>query len=86
MREVILQHPMLIDHRSKEEKEANSPTVIIRVIALGNSAITIKAWAWASNTGNAFALKCDLLKSIKERFDKEKIEIPYPYNNVVLRK
>jgi small-conductance mechanosensitive channel len=29
-------------------------------------------------------LKCDLLKQIKERFDEEKIEIPYPYvNNIV---
>lgn len=86
MEEEITKHPMLIDHRSDEDKLAKVPLVIIRVTALGNSAITLKAWAWASNTGNAFAMKCDLLKSIKERFDKEKIEIPYPYNNVVLRK
>lgn len=86
IREVILDHPMLIDHRSNEEKEANSPLVTIRVTALGDSAITIKAWAWAANSANAFAMKCDLLKSIKERFDKENIEIPYPYNNVVIRK
>lgn len=28
-------------------------------------------------------MKCDLLKNVKERFDAEKIEIPYPYLNVV---
>ena len=28
-------------------------------------------------------MKCDLLKSVKERFDREGIEIPYPYLNVV---
>lgn len=85
MRDEIMHHPMLIDRRTPEEKQAGTPQVVIRVINLGESAITLKAWAWATNAGNAFVLKCDLLKSIKERFDKENIEIPYPYNNVVLR-
>lgn len=86
MNEVIMQHPLLTDHRTDEEKMNNIPIVVIRVTSLGDSAITLKAWAWASNTGNAFAMKCDILKSLKERFDKERIEIPYPYNNVVVRK
>jgi small-conductance mechanosensitive channel len=86
MRDEIMHHPLLIDRRTPEEKQGNSPQVVIRVIALGDSAITLKAWAWAANAGNAFVLKCDLLKSIKERFDKENIEIPYPYNNVIVKK
>ncbi|BEG97743.1 mechanosensitive ion channel family protein [Bacteroides sedimenti] len=85
MRDEIMRHPLLIDRRSAEDKQAGTPQVMVRVIELGNSAITLKAWAWAANAGNAFVLKCDLLKSIKERFDKEKIEIPYPYNNVILK-
>ena len=40
------------------------------------------ALAWAANSANAFAMKCDLLKSLKERFDIENIEIPYPYYNI----
>nr|WP_320039637.1 mechanosensitive ion channel family protein [uncultured Bacteroides sp.] len=86
MRDEIMHHPLLIDRRTPEEKQGNTPQVVIRVIALGDSAITLKAWAWAANAGNAFVLKCDLLKSIKERFDKENIEIPYPYNNVIVKK
>jgi len=86
MRDEVMRHPMLTDRRTPEEKRAGSPQVIIRVIELGNSAITLKAWAWAANAGNAFVMKCDLLKSIKECFDRENIEIPYPYNNVVLKK
>lgn len=84
MRMVILAHPLLIDQRSEEEKKAGVPQVIIRVMNLGDSSITLRAWAWASNTSNAFVMKCELLKSIKERFDEEGIEIPYPYfNNIV---
>ncbi len=86
MREEIMRHPMLIDRRTPEDKQAGVQQVVIRVVELGNSAITLKAWAWAANAGNAFSMKCDLLKSIKERYDKENIEIPYPYNNIVIKK
>lgn len=86
MKEEIMRHPFLIDRRTPEDKQSGAPQVVIRVTELGNSAITLKAWAWAANAGNAFVLKCDLLKSIKERFDKENIEIPYPYNNVIVKK
>jgi small-conductance mechanosensitive channel len=84
MREVAMAHPLCIDHRSAADKQNGVPQVITRVIELGDSSITLRAWAWASSTGDAFVLKCDLLKQIKERFDEEKIEIPYPYvNNIV---
>ena len=79
----IMKHPLLIDHRTEEDKKKGLPEVIIRVINLGDSAITLRAWAWASSAATAYSMKCDLLKSVKERFDAENIEIPYPYLNVV---
>lgn len=84
MREEIMKHPLLIDHRSSADKSKGIPQVMIRVTTLGNSSITLKAWAWANTYSEAFAMKCDLLKSIKERFDKEGIEIPYPYFNQII--
>ena len=84
MRDEIMKHPMLTDHRSDEERKAGVPQVVVRVISLGDSAITLRAWAWAATPGNAFTMKCDLLKSVKERFDSEKIEIPYPYFNQIV--
>lgn len=83
MRDEIMKHPLLIDHRTEEDKKKGLPEVIIRVINLGDSAITLRAWAWASSAATAYSMKCDLLKSVKERFDTENIEIPYPYLNVV---
>ncbi|MEG2513779.1 MAG: mechanosensitive ion channel family protein, partial [Bacteroidaceae bacterium] len=85
MRQVIMKHPLLIDHRTEEDKKNGVPMVTIRVTNLGDSAITLKAWAWAATNGDAFVLKCDLLKSIKETFDKENIEIPYPYFNNIIK-
>ncbi|WP_321334801.1 mechanosensitive ion channel family protein [uncultured Bacteroides sp.] len=86
MREEVMQHPLLIDHRTAEDKDNNVPQVMVRVISLGDSSITLRAWAWADSSKDAFSMKCDLLKSIKERYDKEGIEIPYPYSNVIIRK
>jgi small-conductance mechanosensitive channel len=84
MREEIMKQPLLIDRRSAKEKNDDIPQVVIRVVELGNFSITLKAWAWASNYSKASVLKYDSLKSIKERFDTEAIEIPYPYNNVIV--
>ena len=85
MQEEALKHPLLIDQRTKAEKDKGAPQVVVRVIEWADSSVNLRAWAWAANSGNAFVLKCDLLQSIKERFDKEEIEIPFPYANVILK-
>ncbi len=86
MRDEVMKHPGLLDHRTEEEKKNGVPQVVVRVTNLGDSAITLRAYAWAATFGGAFALKCDLLKAVKERFDKENIEIPYPYYNIIAAK
>jgi small-conductance mechanosensitive channel len=85
MEEEILKHPLHIDNRTPEDLRNNVPEVISRVIALGNSSVMLKAWAYSENAANGFAMYCDLLRSIKERFDEEKIEIPYNYQNIVIK-
>ena len=86
MQEEALKHPLLIDNRTKAEKKNDKPQVVVRVIDLVDSSVNLRAWTWAANNDNAFILKCDLIKSIKERFDEEGIEIPFPYSNVILKK
>jgi len=83
MREEIMTHPLLIDHRTEEQRRNEIPQVVIRVIELGIYAVKIRAWAWAANSSNAFVMKCDLLRKIKKRFDNEGISFPYLYKNVV---
>ena len=85
LKEEIIQHPLLIDHRTKRQKDKDEEIVQVRVISLGDFSITLRAWAWAANPRNSFILKCDLIEQIKERFDKEGIEIPYPYQNIIFK-
>ena len=46
------------------------PLVAVRVISLSDYSIDIKAYLWAADISNAFSMSCDLLKSVKQRFDK----------------
>jgi small conductance mechanosensitive channel len=85
MREECEDHPLLLDARTELDKYNNVKKVIVRVIGLDDSAVTLRAWAWASNFGEAFEMKCDLYESIKKRFDREGIEIPFPHRTMVFK-
>jgi small conductance mechanosensitive channel len=65
-------------------ERTHQPSVMIRVINLGEYAVQLRGYAWAKDPHSGFVLKCDLLKSIKERFDREGIEIPYPHHQVLM--
>lgn len=83
MRDESEKHPLHIDVRKPEEIAEGKDDVVVRVIQLGEYSILIRAYVWASNQANAFIMGCDLLESIKKRFDAEGIEIPFPYRNII---
>lgn len=85
IREECESHPYLIDNRSELDKYNNEKKVKVRVIGLNDSEVTLRAWAWANNFEEAFAMKCDLYESVKKRFDKEGIEIPFPHRTLVFK-
>jgi small conductance mechanosensitive channel len=86
MEKEAMKHPLHIDNRSDEEKAKGDPVVRVRVIGFGDSSVNLRAWVWSSNPPDSFSMGCDLNKSIKERFDKGGIEIPYPYRTIVYKK
>ena len=85
MEEEALAHPNLIDDRTPMAIANGDPKVIVRVIGLGDSAVTLRAWAWARDYPSAFVMKCELLESIKKRFDVEGVEIPFPHRTLVFK-
>ncbi|MFL9829502.1 mechanosensitive ion channel family protein [Flavobacterium sp. ST-87] len=85
MQEEVAKHPLFIDTRTPENIRENSPLVVARVIALADSSVNLKAWAWAKNHSDGFIMYCDLLQSIKKRFDAEKISIPYPQREISIK-
>lgn len=83
MKDEVINHPLFIDNRTDEQKELGEDIVPVRVVMMGDSSVNLRAWSWAQDPPSAFIMGCDLLESIKKRFDAEGIEIPFPYRTLV---
>ncbi|MFQ5973154.1 MAG: mechanosensitive ion channel family protein [Alphaproteobacteria bacterium] len=59
------------------------PEPMIAVTGLGDSAVDLLVRVWCA-ASDYWALKCDLNKGLKERFDADGITIPYPQRTLHL--
>lgn len=80
-----LKHPDHMDNRSEEEKLNDKSAVKVKVVGFGDSSVNLRLYVWCSNPAAAWRLGCDLNESIKKRFDKEGVEIPFPYRTIVFK-
>ena len=62
----------------KDDYEVN-----VKVVKWDASAIIIRCYVWGKDLSESFENSCQLNKNLKEVFDKEGIEIPYNYINVI---
>jgi small-conductance mechanosensitive channel len=86
MLEEAYKSPLLYDQRTKKEIKEEVPQLSVIVSNLKESSIELRMSVWAKTSGDAFNLMAELREKIKKRFDTEGIEIPYPYQNIVLKK
>lgn len=86
MFEEVRNHPDYFDVRSEVDIENNIPEVTVRVLSMGDSSVNLRAWVWAENSPKSFVMQCDLIESVKKRFDKEGVEIPFPHRTIVEKK
>ena len=85
MQEECSRHPLILDNRSEIEILDGQPIVRVALTSLNDFSVTIRAWVWARDYSDSFNMRCDLLESIKKRFDREGIEIPFPYRTVIFK-
>jgi len=85
IRDEIENHPLCIDNRTGEGIMEGVEKVVIKVIAWEEYYVRLRAYVWTERPGSAFDLKCDVLMSIKEAFDRAGIEMAYPLTNVILK-
>ena len=83
MAEEIQNHPLQVDVRTPADIQDGKPEVDVRVIGISDFAVNLRGWAWAKDMPDGFVMSCDLLESIKLRFDREGIEIPYPHHTII---
>jgi small-conductance mechanosensitive channel len=85
IQEVAEANPHCIDHRSPAQKQENEPIVEVRLQLFGTYAITLRALVWVNDPSKASTMKWALNEQINERFKQEEIEIPFPYQNLIIK-
>ena len=68
---------------AQEERLLAEPAPLVAVGSLEDSSVNLLVRPWVER-GDLFAVKIDLIQSIKQRFDAEGISIPYPQRDVHL--
>ncbi len=81
--EEVAAHPDYLDPRTPEQIADGEPLVTVRVQELADSAVVLRALLWGPDNGTAFGMRCDLLRSLKTRFDAEGIAFAYPHMHIV---
>jgi Small-conductance mechanosensitive channel len=71
-------HPVDPDFRERGEVKVN-------LVELGDSAVKLRMNVWFKDRSIAHSSGCEIREAIKKRFDKEGIEIPYPYRTIVYK-
>ncbi|MBR2741968.1 MAG: mechanosensitive ion channel family protein [Clostridia bacterium] len=83
--EVVGAHPDYRDIRTAEQMSKKVPRVVVRVIDFGASSVDLRAYIWTKTYGEGYNAACDMRYEIKKRFDAEGVEIPYAYQNIIIK-
>ena len=77
----ILEEADICPHR---DKDADAP--VVRVISHGDFSIGLRLYMWVPKVDDFFLGRFWMLEHVKKRFDKEGVEIPFPYRTLVYKK
>lgn len=69
---------------AEEPKILEEPAPIIRVKELADNSVNFQILAWAKNE-DYWQMLSDVQENVKLMFDQEKIEIPFPQRDIVIR-
>jgi small conductance mechanosensitive channel len=76
-------HKDCLDVRPPTDVQAGKPKVVVRVNSLDNAAVSLRAFVWCKDELTAIIMRQELLKNIKETFDKQGVELAIPKNKIL---
>jgi small conductance mechanosensitive channel len=80
-RRLMLEEANNCPQRLKEKEEP-----WVRVVAHGDFSIELRVYVWVAEVNEGWRARFWLLENVKKRFDKEGVEIPFPYRTLVYKK
>jgi small conductance mechanosensitive channel len=78
--DIILKAALLHDRIIK------TPEPKVRMMEFGESSIELELRAWITHAKFREDVRSDILKRVKDDFDEQGIEIPYPYRTIVFKR
>lgn len=81
--DIRLAEKILLESASSHPKVIRRPRPYVWVDGFGDSSMDLKLRYSISDARDRFQIRSDLLKQIKERFDIEGVEIPFPHRTIV---
>jgi small-conductance mechanosensitive channel len=70
----------------KYDKKFSDDDVSVLLTGLGDFSVNLKLFVWLRGRSFAYGAGCEIREAVKKRFDKEGIEIPFPYRTLVYKK
>jgi small-conductance mechanosensitive channel len=70
----------------KYDKKFSDDDVSVLLTGLGDFSVNLKLFVWLRDRSFAYGAGCEIREAVKKRFDKEGIEIPFPYRTLVYKK
>ena len=86
MVEEVFQHPSFTPIQRAGDYLPSKELAKVRVTDLGDFAVKLKLYFWVKNKTTGFLMSCDLRETIKNKFDEQGVEIPFPYRTIVYKK
>jgi small-conductance mechanosensitive channel len=70
IQKIVIAHPDFLDNRSTDMIEKGMPAVIVQLTSLDNFFMNLCIQAWSRSDAASYNMKCDLLLSIRKRFEE----------------
>ena len=68
----------------RDQDAADEP--MVKVISHGDFSIGLRVYVWVKSVSDMWSTRFWLFENIKKRFDREGVEIPFPYRTLVYKK
>ena len=77
---------IIIEEARSHPRVSKNPQPFVMIDAFSDFSMNLKLWIWLKHALDREQVRSDLLESIKDRFDSEGVEIPFPYRTIVYKK
>ena len=86
MMDLANKHPdVYIPEEKNDEGVLEKKEPVVRVTECGDFAVNLRLYFWVEKPSKAWITGFDLIEDIKKEFDKQGIEIPFPYRTLVYK-